>query len=74
MGFGMNQDRLEPKERGAGYGLIEGSGREGEWLSLILKASISQSVVAAKTHVLKPHRGSLRRVQRSADDVCMGVD
>lgn len=43
-------------------------------MGLTLNASISQFMVAAKDHVSRPHLDSLRKVQRSASDVCMGVD
>lgn len=42
------------------------------WLTL--NASISLWVVAANSRVLRPHLDSLRRVQRSVSDVCMGED
>lgn len=73
MDFVMNQDRLEPDAQGAGYGWVEGSGREGKWLSLLLSASISQLGAAAKNHELKPRRESRRRGRRSGGDVCTGV-
>lgn len=43
-------------------------------MALTLNASISQLVVAAKDYVLRRHLDSLRRVQRSVSDACMGMD
>lgn len=43
-------------------------------MGVSMNTSFSQWVVAAKYHVSRTDLDLLRRVQRSASDVCMGVD